>query len=129
MSKRLYTVVEKLTPETFDEFEGAGSSDQPPADWPRWEEWDEFCIERWGERKPFFMPKSGQIYKSRSAALDRAALINHWGGNAEVLECTPDWQTLEDARKYRASERIIDRIRVKAYELMALEEKLREVSA
>lgn len=65
------------------------------------EGWAEFCDEKWGEYKPFFWPSTKRIYRSRSAAVERADLIKHWGGNVVVLECSPEWVTLAHAQRQR----------------------------
>lgn len=74
------------------------------------EGWAAYCQEAWGEYKPFFFPSTKRVYRSRSAAVERAATINRWGGSAIVLECTPDWRTLETASRERALARSHNRI-------------------
>lgn len=63
--------------------------------------WAEFCEAKWGAYRPFFFPSTARIYRSRSAAQERAASINHWGGAAVVLVCTPTWQTIEHSKRER----------------------------
>lgn len=100
--------------------------------------WREYSIERWGtepgegERwplghKPFFWPKTDVPYKSRSAAQRRVDIINYWGGNAVVMECTPQWETVEVANARRERDRIERRINKKRAELDALID-MRDVS-
>lgn len=77
---------------------------------PEPEGWAEYCQERWGEHRAFWWPSTKRIYRSRSAAVERAALVNRWGGNAIVLECTPNWRSLDAATRERALGRSHQRI-------------------
>lgn len=81
------------------------------------EGWREYAIERWGteapERehwpngyKPFFWPSTDRIFRSRSAAQRRVDIINHWGGKAVLVECTPQWETVDAANRRRKARRI-----------------------
>lgn len=90
--------------------------------------WAEFCEAKWGEYKPFFWPSTRGIFKSRSAAQRRAAMITYWGGKAEVLECTPQWQSVESANRERAQARLAKRIRRMQDELDAQKAKLAELA-
>ncbi len=88
--------------------------------------WAEFAIRRGfvnedGEPDPFFFPKTNVPYKSRSAAQKRVDIINRWGGNAVVVECTPVWEPVDAANARRAAARINSRIEKKRAELAALE--------
>lgn len=93
--------------------------------------WREYALERWpdGPREgevwpngyqPFFFPKTGVPYKSRSSAQRRVDMINRWGGKAVVMECTPVWETVEAAKARRAQERLDARIEKKQRELADL---------
>lgn len=92
------------------------------------EGWAEYSQEMWGEYKPFFWPSTRGIFKSRSAAQRRAAMITYWGGKAEVLECTPQWQSVESANRERAQARLTKRIRRMQDELDAQKAKLAELA-
>lgn len=84
--------------------------------------WAEFCQEKWGEYKPFFWPKTGVPYRSRSSAQHRVDIINRWGGNAVVMECTPVWQTVAEAKADRERVRLqerMDRLHVELAEVQA----------
>jgi len=79
---------------------------------PEPEGWREYALEKWPERpehefwpdghKPFFWPNTDRIYRSRSAARRIVDIINYWGGKAVLVECTPQWETVEaaNARMY-----------------------------
>lgn len=88
------------------------------------EGWAEFAQEMWGEYKPFFFPSTRGIFKSRSAAQRRAAIITYWGGKAKVLECTPQWQSIESANREREQVRLKKRIQRMQDELDAQQTKL-----
>ena len=94
--------------------------------------WREYALDRWGDAepeherwpngyKPFFWPKTDVPYKSRSTAQKRVDIINYWGGNAVVVECTPKWEPVAVANARRAAERHQKRIDRKRAELAALE--------
>ena len=83
--------------------------------------WREYALEMFGTipadgevwpngHKPFFWPKTGVPYRSRSAAQRRVDIINRWGGKAVLLECTPEWESVEKANVRRERRRIYDRI-------------------
>ncbi len=88
------------------------------------EGWKEFALEKWGpdvERHeyegtvvlpymPFFWPKTGVIVKSRSTAQRTVDIIRHWGGSAELLECTPVWLPVDEANARRKQARKQKRI-------------------
>ncbi|WP_137771906.1 MULTISPECIES: hypothetical protein [unclassified Microbacterium] len=93
------------------------------------EGWAEFCDEKWGEYKPFFWPSTKRIYRSRSAAMERAALINHWGGNVIVLECTPEWVPLAQAQRKREIRAHLKRLEALHRKLDATQAAADEVSA
>lgn len=135
MNTRLYTVV---TDYTDDDYTEVTSVDIVTGDEfteyeldilnPHPHEWDMYCMETWGEKKPFFLPSAGRIYKSRSAAIERADLINYWGGKAKVLECTPVWEDLEAAKKRRERDRLVKRREKHVREAGALSARIRELS-
>lgn len=83
--------------------------------------WREYALDMFGTvpavgevwpngHKPFFWPKTGVPYMSRSSAQRRVDIINRWGGKAVLLECTPEWVTVADANASRERRRIHDRI-------------------
>ena len=49
------------------------------------EGWREHCIDLWGEHRPFFWPSQKKMYRSRSSARDKQAIVEHWGGKAVIL--------------------------------------------
>lgn len=93
--------------------------------------WREYAIARWGStppegehwpngHTPFFWPKTNVPYKSRSSAQKRVDIINYWGGKAEVVECTPVWESVTAANARRQAERFDARIAKKQAELSDL---------
>lgn len=68
-------------------------------------------IERHGDAR-FFWPKTGLVYKSRSAAQNRADLIESYGARAEVLVTETAWRSLADARAEREKDRRDARVAV-----------------
>lgn len=93
--------------------------------------WREYALDRWGtipgegERwpnghKPFFWPSTDRIYRSRSAAQARVDMINRWGGNAVLMECTPLWVQVSVANARRRELRLDERIAAKRAELERL---------
>lgn len=121
MSERLYKVVWDHADEDFDEY-----GDLVPMTAPEW--WEAFSIHRYGEVKPYFMPTTDRIYKSRSGAVDRANLINGQGGNVYVVECTPRWQTLDDARDERARRRLHEKAQKLREQLAEVQEKVQALA-
>lgn len=63
--------------------------------------WDEYCLEKWGEPREFFMPSTDRIYRSRSSAQDRVDLVNRWGGNAVLVEADVEWIPVDEANRRR----------------------------
>ena len=97
--------------------------------------WRAYALDMWGTEpregehwpnghKPFFFPKTGVPYKSRSTAQRRVDIINYWGGKAEVLECTPRWESLEAANKRRETMRLNARKARLLEQVADLDEKL-----
>lgn len=74
------------------------------------EGWDEYCLDKWGEPREFFVPSDRPIYRSRSSAQARVDLINRWGGTAVLVECTPEWVPVSEANRRRKQRAIQDRI-------------------
>lgn len=91
------------------------------------EGWAEYSQDKWGEYKQFFWPSTKHIYRSRSAAVERADLINHWGGNVVVLECTPEWVTLAHAQRQREIDTKRKRLEALRGKIGALESTAKEV--
>ena len=137
MNERLYTVVDNYDDEDYEEVTVVDgfSGETITVDYvlrtknPHPEEWEAFCLARYGEVKPFFLPATGRIYRSRSSAVERADLINYWGGKAIVLECTPRWETMAAAKKRRATARQAERVAAARKKLDAELAKLEEVSS
>lgn len=63
------------------------------------EGWDDYCLEKWGEPREFFMPSTSRVYRSRSSAQDRVDLVNRWGGNATLVEADVEWVPSDEARR------------------------------
>ncbi|MGN5238076.1 hypothetical protein [Rhodococcus sp. SJ-3] len=63
---------------------GNQRSDWKPAGWVADEEW----IERYGS-EDFFWPKVERIYRSRSAAVRRAQLLERYGAVVKLLRSVP----------------------------------------
>lgn len=120
MSDRLYKVQWISVDDDYAEYD---EGYEGPTPIPEPEGWREYSIEQFGEYKPFFLPSWARIYKSRSAAVARASLINSWGGYVEVVECTPRWQTLADAKNERARRRLHDKAQKLKAELAAVNAK------
>ncbi|VEI03926.1 Uncharacterised protein [Acidipropionibacterium jensenii] len=59
----------------------------------------------------FYWPKTDRIYKSRSAATDRAALLRRYGCTVTILEATPAWENIPTANARRHRERTAATIR------------------
>lgn len=78
------------------------------------------CSAETGCYKPFFWPSTDGVFRSRSAAQSRVDIINRWGGKAVLVECTPRWETVEDANVRRKAERVQVRIGRKAREVVGL---------
>lgn len=104
------------------------------------EGWREYALMAWpdgpreGEvwpdgHKPFFWPSTDRIFRSRSSAQARVDIINHWGGRAVLVECTPEWMTVSAANAQRKAKRLkAKRARV-LEELNAVTDALRAVEA
>lgn len=102
--------------------------------------WREYALEVWGAEprdgehwpngyKPFFWPNTDKIFRSRSSAQARVDIINHWGGRAVLVECTPEWMTVSAANAQRKAKRLkAKRARV-LEELNAVTDALRAVEA
>ncbi|GAA1329023.1 hypothetical protein ACFSWE_16600 [Leucobacter albus] len=120
---RLYTVVDAYTDDdyyTTTTESGHVLKLRRPIMCPHPDEWVERCKRLYGEQRAFFLPAAGRLYKSRSAAVARRDLIRYWGGKAEVLECTPGWESLEAANLRRKAERFDARIAKKQAEVEEL---------
>lgn len=59
----------------------------------------------------FYWPKADRIYRSRSAATDRAALLRRYGCTVTILEATPAWENIPTANARRHRERTAATIR------------------
>lgn len=101
--------------------------------------WFEYAIGRWPLNtgpefwpngfKPFFWPSTDKIFRSRSSAQARVDIINRWGGKAVLVECTPRWETVEQANARRKAERLIERMERKSDELNVLSTELERLTA
>ncbi|MBD3778502.1 MAG: hypothetical protein IE923_04455 [Micrococcales bacterium] len=78
-------------------------------------------IARHGDDR-FFWPRTGVVYKSRSAAQARADLIASYGAKAVVLVAEPQWKSLADAKAERETARRQKRIADLRERIAALEE-------
>ncbi|WP_336652701.1 MULTISPECIES: hypothetical protein [unclassified Leucobacter] len=98
--------------------------------------WREYAIEKWGTvppeneywpqgYKPFFWPSTDRIFRSRSAAQRRVDIINHWGGRAVLVECTPEWMTVSAANAQRKAKWLKDKRARVLEELAAVNDALR----
>lgn len=98
MSDRLYRLDVTYPEAAFIEAEPGEfslSTTYVPANW-----------EPTAEMPAFFWPKADRIYKSRSAATDRANLLRHYGCTVQVMECTPQWLPVEIANRRRKAARL-----------------------
>ncbi|MFS6529717.1 hypothetical protein V8Z69_07565 [Microbacterium aurugineum] len=128
MTERLYRVAFIYDENVdYDEYNEYGGYDDELVRYEP-EGWAEFSQEKWGEYKPFFWPSTRGIFRSRSAAQRRVDIIKRWGGNAEVLECTPQWQSVKSANRGRALARLKKRIEVIQEELDAQNAKLADLT-
>jgi hypothetical protein len=85
-----------------------------------WDRWKEFCMEVYGEEREFFLPSQRKVWRSRTSASDRVKAVRSWGGDAELVECTPTWETVADANLRRRIERDrkrIDKLQAKIDEI------------
>lgn len=71
------------------------------------EGWDTHPLstDRDGNPIDFHWPSTSRTYASRSAAQERATLIETYGATAVVLETDADWVPLEDAAANRKKDR------------------------
>ena len=76
------------------------------------QEWDDYCMERWGETRDFYPPSDRKVYRSRSSAQARVDLINRWlgDGSAILVETETAWMPTSEANKRRAARRAMQRI-------------------
>lgn len=72
--------------------------------------WAAFCFDKWGERRPFYLPTDQKVFRSRSGAQARVDLINRWGGVAILTEAEPQWTPVAKANAKRAQGRKVARI-------------------
>lgn len=93
--------------------------------------WEEYAVEQWPNYeevidgvvhyvKPFFWPSTDKVFRSRSAAQARVDLINRWGGNAVLVECTPEWLPVTEANRRRKVQAMQARIAAAQARLDAL---------
>lgn len=85
------------------------------------EEWADHAEALWGDRdKPFFLPDQEKVFRSRSSAQERVHIVQRWGGDAEVLEASPEWTEVGEAARRRKRERDLaraEKLRKQASEL------------
>lgn len=110
MNERLYKVMITDYPAVTYEWEPEGWAENPDS------------RDRDGNFREFSWPAAGKVYKSRSSATDRAALIESYGATAVVMETTTDWLPIEDANKLRKRRR--DAVRI-----AKLQAKIAEIEA
>ncbi len=101
--ERLYKirVIESDEPDDFDYDEPWESDPNPPG-------WREYAQQhpRIPDDADFFIPrKAWGIFRSRSSAKDKLAYFTRWGIEAEIVECTPAWESIPAANARRARER------------------------
>lgn len=115
-----------------------GDYEEDEYGWPTEESepagWAEYSKERWGidwtnptwvnGYRPFFFPSDENVYRSRSSAQARVNLIKHWGGNAVLEECTPEWIPVAEANKRRKAQRLYKRYSEKLREAREIEQEL-----
>lgn len=100
---RLYKIqiIESDDVDDFDYDEQWDAPRNPPG-------WREFAIShpRIPDDADFFIPrKAFNIFRSRSSAKDKLSYFTRWGIDAEIVECTPQWESIPDANARRAWER------------------------
>ncbi|AIX99793.1 hypothetical protein ART_0195 [Arthrobacter sp. PAMC 25486] len=78
-----------------------------------WES-DPRSTDRDGNTADFWWPSTSRTYASRSAAQERAALIESYGATALVLETEAHWVPLDEAAASRKTER--DQARIQKLE-------------
>lgn len=54
----------------------------------------------------FYWPADHRIYRSRSGATERAALLRFYGCTVDILEATPVWETIPQANARRRRDRL-----------------------
>lgn len=86
--------------------------------------WDAHCLEIWGEPRPFRIPSTRPIYRSRSAAQARVNLINRWcgDGSAKLAETETDWLPIAEANARRKAARNATKIARLEAEIARLKE-------
>ncbi|WP_427017816.1 hypothetical protein ACQCSX_04175 [Pseudarthrobacter sp. P1] len=77
-----------------------------PAGWESMEN----ARDRDGNPREFWWPSTSRTYASRSAAVERAALIESYGATAVVLETETAWIPLAEANALRKRRRVNARI-------------------
>lgn len=103
--ERLYKIA-VIASDDVDELE----YDDPWSEVSEPEGWREFAQNhpRIDDDAPFFIPrKAFGIFRSRSSAKDKLHYFTRWGIEAEIVECTPVWESIPDANARRARERSI----------------------
>lgn len=79
-----------IVPPSADEIDTWGELEAPKG-------WAEYCVEMgWEPSTEFFLPSINKTYRTREAAENRAALVNRWGGNVEVVATFTRWRPLPD---------------------------------
>ena len=77
----------------------------------------------------FYWPKADRIYRSRSAATDRAALLRRYGCTVTILEATPAWENIPTANARRHRERTAATIRHSIDSVFTDRDQLEEAQA
>lgn len=106
LPRKLYSFVITKEPETVD-----------------MDAWREHCREVWGKEKDFFLPSERKVFRSRSAAQARVDIVRRWGGDAELMECAPSWESVSDANLRRQKQRALARVRKLRVKAALIEER------
>lgn len=85
--------------------------------------WSAYCQEVWGKEKDFFLPSDRKVFRSRSSAQARVDIVRHWGGDAELMECTPSWEPVAEANLRRQKQRDLARVRKLRAKAARIEER------
>lgn len=94
--------------------------------------WTEYVYERilggakWDENQHFFWPSEEKTYRSRSAAADKVAIVERWGGKAIILEAeVSSFIPVTEANRRRQETRDrarAEKLRAKADQILAKHE-------
>lgn len=94
--------------------------DWEPDGWREYAEANDIRDRDNGGPAHFFWPNTDGIFRSRSSAQSRVDIINRWGGKAVLMECTPEWTTVEQANARRKLDRLNERVKAAEDQLSAV---------